>query len=586
MWLSNKSSRGSSYDEEPRFRRQRTQAQDASLARFNQATTVVVFLFSCIALFVIVQLIRYQIVMAPDLSRMAQQQRNNTVTLLAARGTIYDRNGNVLAISRECRTVVCNPKQVNDPSRAAQIIADVVGGTQEHYLEALSRDSGFSYVVKRISVEDAQTIQKQMLDAKIQGIFYYADMKRDYPYGAVAAQILGVVNADGEGLTGLELYYNDALKGTNGEMIFEAGRKGTPIAGEHPTIKRASKGEDIVLGIDVNLQRACEEIITKGMQDFTAKSASAMVTDPNTGEILAACSTPFYDPLHPEDTKEGALDLKPVSSSFEPGSIFKIISEAIALDSGRVNSHQVFDVPAEIKVGSDTVRDADKRDVAMDMTLRDILIHSSNVGSALVAQKFVGADTFAQGIDAFLIGKKTGIDFPGETAGLVKKRIEYDGATLGAMSFGQAVSFPHVQMVQAVGSIANGGNLYTPHFLSSRAGKEVEWPSKGTSVSAETAQEIASYMRDVVNDRHHKLSQVEGYDIAGKTGTAEQADETGVYRKNYYVSSFIGFGPTTKPRALVYVALNGTPHLAFQSAAPLFSQIMKQAMTTLSVPPQ
>lgn len=587
MWFSKNSLRGSSYDPNPRsYTNARRTPINPAEARFSSATTKLVVGLSCIVLIIIAQLVRFQIVTASDLSHKAQAQRNNIVTLFARRGTIYDRNGNVLAISRECRTVYANPKKVNDPSGAAQIIADTVGGTTDNYTQALTGDTTFAYVVKRISIEDAKTIQQKLGDAKITGVYMQQDIKREYPYGAVAAQVLGVVGADQEGLTGLELYYNDTLKGTNGKMIFEAGRGGTPIAGEHPAIEPASHGQDIILGIDVNVQRTCEETITQAIKDYSAKAGSVMVTDPLTGEILAACSTPLYDPADVAEIPEGALNLKSISSTFEPGSTFKPITQVIALDTKSVSPNQSFDVPVELKVGDSMVHDAEKRKEAMTMTLRDILVHSSNVGNALIAQHYIGADKFSSGVAAFQFGTKTGIDFPGEIAGMVKQRVEYDGSTLGTMAFGQGLSIPQVQMVQAIGAIANRGSLYTPHFLIARGGSEVSWPAKANPLSSDTADEIASYMRDVVKDKHNAAAAVEGYDVAGKTGTAEKPGENGRYLSDSFTSSFIGFAPASAPRIQVSVMLDGTPYLAYASAAPTFSKIMKNSLGDLGIAPQ
>lgn len=243
--------RGASYDE----RRSSASTSTYSYAYFSRTTFKLIAIFAFFTCCVVARLVWLQVVDAQKLTHMAQTQRTNVVKLFARRGTIYDRNGNVLAISRECKTLYCNPQQVKDPSGAAHIIADVLGGSADDYIDSLNGNTTFSYVVKRISNEDAKTIKTRLADAKIGGVFLLPDIKREYPYGNVGGQILGLVGNDGDGLSGLELYYNDKLKGTDGEMIFEAGVQGTPIAGDHPHVVPAQHGNDIVISIDINIQK-------------------------------------------------------------------------------------------------------------------------------------------------------------------------------------------------------------------------------------------------------------------------------------------------------------------------------------------
>ena len=576
--------RGASYDE----RRSSAQASAHTYndAYFSRTTFKLVAIFVFFTCCVVARLVWLQVVDAQRLTHMAQTQRTNVVKLFARRGTIYDRNGNVLAISRECKTLYCNPQQVKDPSGAAHIIADVLGGSADDYVDSLNGNTTFSYVAKKISNEDAKTIKKRLADAKIEGVFLLPDIKREYPYGSVAGQVLGIVGADGDGLSGLELYYNDTLKGTDGEMIFEAGAQGTPIAGDHPHVVPAQHGNDIVISLDINIQKKAEDVIAQGIKDYHAKSGSVVATDPQNGEILAMCSTPLFNPTDANDIAEGSLNLKSVSSLYEPGSIFKILTMSIGLDSKKISPTQIFDIPASIKSGSDTVTDDDHRRVAAYMDIREILRRSSNVGSSYVAQNYIGSDTFAAGLDNFLIGQPTGIDYPGEIKGMVKRRAEYDGASLGTMAFGQSLAIPQIQMVQAVGSVANGGTLYTPHFLLSTAGEEANWPAKGTSISKGTADIMTDYLQTVVKEGTARKAQVPGYDIAGKTGTGEQAAPNGGYIHDSFMSSLIGYAPAKSPKILLYVGLDGTPHLAATSSAYLFSEIMREALTDLNISEQ
>ena len=546
-----------------------------------------VFAAVCFAFLLVAgRLVWLQVVQGPSLATEAEQHRSNRITLQARRGTIYDRNGNVLAMSEDCRTIYCNPKEISEPYLTAEVIAEHLGGTSEDYVDALTADTTFSYVRRKASLEDANAIREGLSDKDLPGVYYLEDSRRVYPYGAVGSQVLGIVGIDGDGLSGLELYYDKLLRGTDGEMIVETGNYGTPIAGATATTTKAVDGTDIVISLDINVQRVAEERIVEGVKEYKAESGSVMVTDPQTGEILAACSTPLLDVTDLSVVEEGATSLKLVSDSFEPGSIFKVLTSAIGIEQGVVNPSTSFYVPAYEQVGDDMVSDDDGREYDMYMTLREILRRSSNAGAALVAQEEIGADAFAEGVEAFGIGHLTGIDYPGEVEGIVKTRSEYDGSSLGSMSFGQGLAVPLVQMVRAVGAVANKGVPVTPHFLVSEGTETVDWEPGERVVSESTARQVVDMMRTVIEEGTGMLAAVPGYDVAGKTGTGEQADlGKGGYLESSYTSSLIGFAPAAEPVVLVYVGLNGTPYLATDSAAPLFSSIMGEALTDMGVLP-
>lgn len=540
-----------------------------------------------VALLVIVagRLVYLQVVRSQDLSTQAEERRTNSVTLLARRGTIYDRKGNVLAMNQDCYDVYCNPQEVNAPSAEALIISEHLGGDAKTYREALKKEgTTFSYVARQADQEAAEQMRDELTKQGYTGVYLLRQTKRVYPYGTLAGQVLGMVDIDGNGLTGLELYYDDVLSGTNGYMTMETGATGTPIAGAPSQTVAAKDGTDIVLSIDADIQRAAEEQVKQGVADYKAESGFCMVTDPNTGEILAACSTPYVNLSDTSEVEDGALTLKLVTDSYEPGSIFKLLTMAIGIEDGLITPDSTFTVPPQVLVGSDYVQDDDGRGSAMSMDVREILRRSSNTGAALIAQRVIGAQRFSDGVARFQIGQKTGIDYPGEVEGLVRTADDYETSSLGSMSFGQGLAIPMVQMVKAVGSIAHDGTLTTPHFLKQRGGEDVDWPDVGTSISQQTADEVTDMMRTVVQEGTAEKAQVEGYDIAGKTGTAEYA-ENGSYVEGEYLASLVGFAPASDPKVLVYVGLNKTPNLAATSAAPVFSAIMSEALTEMGIAP-
>lgn len=525
-----------------------------------------------------------QVVDGPRLASEAESRRTNVVTLTARRGTIYDRNGKVLAMSVECQTIYANPKVVENASAVAQVLAQNLGGVASDYVGDLTADTTFRYIKRQVDQDVADKIKQELSDQGLAGIYYLKDSKRVYPYGSTGAQILGFVGSEGAGLSGLEYYYNDILTGTDGQMIMETGLGGTPIAGGTSEVTEAQDGTDIMLSIDIDLQEEAERIIAEGVETYQSESGSVMVSDPKTGEIYAACSTPLPDFSNLTDSS--SLDLKLVSQSYEPGSVFKVITTSIGFDLGLYTPDTVYNVPARYTLGDNYVQDDDGRDYAEDMTVRYMLQHSSNPAMALLANEVIGPKRFAEGVEKFCIGQKTGIDFPGETTGIVKSYDEYDGTTAGYMAFGQSVAIPMIQIIRAFAAVGNQGTLTTPHFLIAKAGEKVDWPSGGQAISAEACEQEIDAMRAVMTDGTGKNGAVEGYDIAGKTGTGEQAkDGSDGYEGYYYVASLCGFANADDPEVLVYAGLNGTSHLALGSAAHIFHDVMQQSVAILGIAP-
>ena len=525
-----------------------------------------------------------QVVDGPRLASEAESRRTNVVTLTARRGTIYDRNGKVLAMSVECQTIYANPKVVENASAVAQVLAQNLGGVASDYVGDLTADTTFRYIKRQVDQDVADKIKQELSDQGLAGIYYLKDSKRVYPYGSTGAQILGFVGSEGTGLSGLEYYYNDILTGTDGQMIMETGLGGTPIAGGTSEVTEAQNGTDIMLSIDIDLQEETERIIAEGVETYQSESGSVMVSDPKTGEIYAACSTPLPDFSNLTDSS--SLDLKLVSQSYEPGSVFKVITTSIGYDLGLYTPDTVYNVPARYTLGDNYVQDDDGRDYAEDMTVRYMLQHSSNPAMALLANEVIGPKRFAEGVEKFCIGQKTGIDFPGETTGIVKSYDEYDGTTAGYMAFGQSVAIPMIQIIRAFAAVGNQGTLTTPHFLIAKAGEKADWPSGGQAISAEACEQEIDAMRAVMTDGTGKNGAVEGYDIAGKTGTGEQAkDGSDGYEGYYYVASLCGFANADDPEVLVYAGLNGTSHLALGSAAHIFHDVMQQSVAILGIAP-
>lgn len=520
----------------------------------------------------------YQIIEADTYRKRADERRVYSQTLFAKRGTIYDRNGTVITSSVECENVYANPNLVKDVDEAVDALVEILGVDRSDCRKLLKQDSSFVYIKRQVDEDVAQ----ELADRDIDGIELEPAMKRLYPNDTLASQIIGVVNIDNEGVSGLESSLDDVLSGENGWIARERARDGSYIAGGAYEKVEAKDGTDVILTIDANIQKVAEDAIAEAVESSKATYGSALVMDPRTGEILACCSNPTYSPTDLANTNGEDMNLRMVTDAYEPGSVFKTLVCGMGIDLGLISPETTFDVPAQVKVGDSMVSDVDKRDYAMTMTVREILRRSSNTGMVLVGEK-IGADDFAKYLDTYEITSSSGIDFPGESQGVIRSRDEYDGSSLGSMSFGQGISVAPVRVARAVASIANGGIMCTPHLILAKGGEEEDHSDEEKrTISQEAADQVTSMMVTVVDEGTGAEASIDGYDVAGKTGTAERADESGGYSEHSFMASFIGFAPAQDPRALVYITLDGTPNSSHAALAP-FKTIMESTLSTLNV---
>ncbi len=527
----------------------------------------------------VAQLADYQIINAQTYRDEADARRVSATTLYAKRGTIYDRNGNVLTSSVECQNVYVNPQLIEDEDEAVDALVEVLGVDEDDCRYLVGLDTTFAYIKRQVT----QDVADELAAREITGIEFEPSIMRVYPNGNLASQVLGVVNIDNEGISGLESQYDEILTGTNGSLVRERARDGSYIAGGAYEKVDAQDGTDLVLTIDMNIQRAAEDALAESVESTKAAYGSILVMDPRSGEILACCSNPTYSQTDLANTRSEDMNLRVVTDSYEPGSVFKTLVAGAAIDMGLMTPDTTFDVPAQVKVGDDMVSDADKRDYGLTMSLREIIKRSSNTGMVLVGEK-IGADKFAEYLKLYDIGSSSGVDFPGESMGTVRDRADYDGSSLGSMSFGQGIAVAPIQVARAVGGLANGGVMVQPHFLQAKGGEKLDWSDgEKATVSAEAAEQVTSMMVTVVDEGTGVGGKIDGYDVAGKTGTAERASATGGYAQGEYMASFLGFAPASDPRVLVYVTLDDTPQGSDAAAIP-FKSVMETALSVLGVP--
>ncbi len=551
--------------------------------------------FSAVA----VRLFYLQAIATGELSTSAHNERTANTVLPYRRGAIYDRNGNVLARSVDAVNIAVHPNIVQGlgtVNATANILADVLGGNASDYAEICERDTTYAYVVKnadpvlaanlKAALVAENTERKQNSLTELTGFEYETIQRRIYTQGVVAGNIIGIVGGDDdEGITGLELQYNDVLCGTDGYLVQERSRDGMPVVGGDAVRNDPVDGENITISIDLDIQRVAQEQVTQAIADWKAKSGVAIVMIPETGEILACVSTPYLDLSDTSSATTEAFNVKCVSDSYEPGSTFKPITAAAAIDSGTATPSTMYYCPATIQVGDDTVGDSDDRDYDIDLTLTQVLERSSNVGMVECAED-LGSEKFYEYTQRFKIGTRTEIDYPGEVSGLVSDYEHYTGAW-ASMSFGQSIAVPPIQMARAVSAIANDGVLVQPHFLLKIGSEEQTYDNVGQAVSAQTAREVAEMMYSVIENGYGKTGKIEGYRLSGKTGTAERVDDTtGLYFDNTNTVSFIGFGPTDDPKVLVYVMIDYvTGATGSTVAGPVWAAIMQEALDKLQIPP-
>ncbi len=518
----------------------------------------------------------------------AKTERTANITMPYRRGAIYERNGILLAQSVDATTVYANPKQIKtaDINATANTLSEILGGSATAYAALISDNTlSFVYVEKRVDPAVAEKLKTRLSELKLGGISYLEDSRRVYPLGEVAGNLIGCVGEEGKGLTGLELYYDDLLTGTDGSLIEERSRDGAPVVGGQSERVDPIDGTNIVISIDVDIQRTAQETLTSTIDEWNCGDGVAIVMHPETGEILACASTPFLDPSRLDLATSDALKLRGITDSYEPGSTTKPLTASMAIDLGIATPDTVYPAPAKIQVGDSWVGDADARADFIEMTLTQVLERSSNVGAVLCAES-VGAEHFSQYLTKYGVGTATGIDYPGEATGIVPELKDYSGAWQ-FMAFGQSFAVPPIQMARAVGAIANEGVPVQPHFLISKGGEEVTYERGERVIATATAEQVDWMMNSVVVNGYGRTGAIDGYNLSAKTGTSERLDpNTGAYAKDSFTVSFMGFGPTEDPKALVYILFDEVDmaHQGTSAGAP-WAAIMQETLTKLDIAP-
>lgn len=515
------------------------------------------------------------------------RQSTNTQVLAAERGAILDRNGAELVISRPGRSIFVDPKLVTDAATEARVLAPILGLDPLLVESKMNGKGRFAYLARRVTAEAAERVEALGLA----GVAFIDESERFAPAGDSARSLLGSVDVDNVGISGLESQYGDALTGTPGSLSLERSPLGHTIAVGGQTLTPAQKGDDLKLTIDQSIQFEAERLLGEQVKTTGAKGGIAIVSRPGTGEILAIADMV----LDPETGQvRVSSNNAALTTQYEPGSVMKTVTIAGAIEAGQIAPTTEFNLPPTMKIYDAEFGEAEGRGtVTWDTT--QILTHSSNIGVIKISQG-LGKEALYSTQKSFGLGVKTALNFPNEAAGTVLSPSKYSGTSLPSIAIGQGISVTPMQMLFAYNTIANQGVYISPKLVDSTIDAQgVEHPTavgdSHRAVSVATADKLNLMLRNVVNEGTGQLAAINGYSVAGKTGTARKPQPGGGYTDKFgvtrYQSTFVGFVPAQQPALSVYVMMDepGGDYTGGATAAPVFSKLGSFALNRLGIAP-
>lgn len=526
-----------------------------------------------------------QVLDSNRMSAMAAEQRLRTLTLPAQRGSILAADGSELAISMDTQTVYASPREVTDPRAAAEALAPVLGADQTELEAKLTGDKGFVYLSRRR--EPAVGEQVRALD--LPGVGLLPEPKRFYPSGPLAAQVLGFVGIDNEGLAGLEYAYDALLTGRPGKAVTERDPAGRIIPVGEMSVQEAVQGNDLVLTIDKQIQFEAEAALARAVKKWSAHGGTVIVMSPQTGNILAMANSPTFDPNDLGSASAAGRRNRAVVDVVEPGSVSKMVTAAAALESGVTTPAEVMRVDDTLKIGAKVFKDSHPHPV-QHLSFSQVIQSSSNVGTIKVAER-LGKQGLHDYLVRFGYGRKTGLNFPGESAGILPEPQDWWQTSLGTIAIGQGVAVTPLQMARAYATLANGGVEVEPNLVLATIDSEgnrhySKAPQGRRVIDPETARTLTEMLVGVTGSDSGtgSAAAIPGYPVAGKTGTA-QKPRIGAPGYSGYMSSFVGYAPADDPRLVVAVILDDPqPFLAGETAAVTFREVMEFALRRQGTP--
>ncbi len=529
-----------------------------------------------------------QIINHEELAALSKRQYADKEKIVYGRGNIFDRHQNELAMNIEVESVHVTPSKVRDKRHTAKVLASHLNMDRNKIYQDLASKKRSFWVKRKCNLEEVEKLHRLGLP----GVRLIPEQKRVYPKRELAANVTGIVGIDDKGFAGAEHYHQSILKGTIVRRAIEKDARGRKIMSISEARKTKSKSRDVVLTIDEVIQFIAERHLRSQVEEYQADSGMVLVMEPYSGEIYAMANYPQFNPNKYQAYGKEKRKNRLITHSYEPGSIFKPITAAAALDSGRVEtaSELFFCENGKFKIGKKTYREAANHKFDW-MSLQNIIAKSSNIGSIKIAQK-LGQENFYNYIRKFGFGKKTGIDLPGESAGILPHESDWDHLSLPSMSFGHGINVTPIQMASAWSAIANGGNLMLPHITklilkNGQVEKSFDPKVIRRVISEKTSRQMIEVLKSTVKSGTGIPAAVPGFEVAGKTGTAQMYNEkSGSYFKNKYLSSFVGFVPADSPKIVVLVMIENArkSHWGGKVAGPVFREISKEVLRYLNEP--
>jgi cell division protein FtsI/penicillin-binding protein 2 len=553
----------------------------------NFRKILIFFLFIIFSFVIINRLFDLQIRQGENFYIIGKKIRESRKHIKSKRGNIYDRNGRLLACDLTLYSVVAEPFKIENKKEIAQKLSEILKVDEKEILYKLYTKRFFSYIKRKVPDELVRKVKK----LNIKGIYFLPESKRFYPNGEIASHILGFCGTDMNGLGGVEFFYDKYLKGEDGyfkgEFDARGSKKGLPIPiSELREEKHPVNGCDIFLTIDMDLQRIAEREAEKAYNELKAKSVTILIMNPKTGEILASANKPSFDSNNFNNFKEEMWRNPIVSKVYEPGSVFKVFLISTGLEEGIIKRNSKFYCGGELKIHNTVLHDAEEREKHGFLEIPYILAHSCNICAAQIGLK-IGKEKLSNYLKNFGFGDKTGIDLPGEEKGIFKPQM-WGEVDLSRISFGHSVSVTPIQLLSAISCIANDGILMKPYIVKEIRNFQTKTLKKFSPeivrkvITKKTADEITSYMVKVVKEGTGKLAKIDGYTVAGKTGTSQKSLGKLGYQKKY-ISSFAGFVPAESPKISILIIVDEPKgeYLAGKVAAPIFKNVAEECLFIL-----
>ncbi len=524
------------------------------------------------------------------IAEKAEDLWKRDIPVEAKRGKILDRNGEALAYNISSPTVIAIPVQIKDPGTTARELANILNMSEQKVYKLITQRTLMVKVARKISEDKAKEIKA----LRLSGIAITEESKRYYPEKSLASHVLGFVGIDNQGLSGIEVVYDQWLKGKRGAISFSADARGREMPNQEESYTPPKDGYTLVLTLDKQIQSFVERELDQAVLTYKPDHAFAIAMDPNTGEILAMASRPNYDPEHFSDYPSEVYNRNlPIWMAYEPGSTFKIITLAASLEEDTIDLNDSFYDPGYIEVAGRKLR-CWKREGHGQETFLEVVENSCNPGFVAMGLK-LGKEKLFSYIKGFGFGEKTGIDLRGEQKGILFNLDKVGPVELATTSFGQGVAVTPIQQVAAVSAAINGGKLYTPHLvkevhdpLTDQVVKIISPEMKRQVISAETSKEVRETLESVVANGTGRNAYIDGYRVGGKTGTAQKIGPNGGYLQNNHIVSFIGFAPADKPEIVIYVAIDNPMGIQFGGvvAAPIVKNMLEDSLHYLGVEPR